>query len=78
MLKQPIWSEADKSLELSNNGTKNLSRFPSFFPERVSPRILARNQNSKGDDDSNATHDSSSDSEAEIEVDFIDINKENK
>ncbi|XP_073150479.1 putative E3 ubiquitin-protein ligase LIN isoform X2 [Henckelia pumila] len=59
----PMWTEADKSIELSNNGTKNLSRFPSFFPERVSPRFFTRNQV----DDPNATHYSSSDSEAETE-----------
>ncbi|XP_073062544.1 putative E3 ubiquitin-protein ligase LIN-1 isoform X1 [Primulina eburnea] len=62
----PMWTEADKSLEL-NHGTKNLSRFPSLFPERVSPRILTRNQTAEGGDDSNATHDSFTDSEAEIE-----------
>ncbi|KZV30094.1 hypothetical protein F511_17139 [Dorcoceras hygrometricum] len=62
----PMWTEVDKSIELSNDGGKNLSRFPSFLPERVSPRVFARKQNNKADD-SEATHCSSSDSEAETE-----------
>ncbi|KAI3701448.1 hypothetical protein L6452_26532 [Arctium lappa] len=40
----PIWTEGEQSIEIQIN--KTLSKFPSFFPERVSPRVLITNQRS--------------------------------
>ncbi|PIN12300.1 G protein beta subunit-like protein [Handroanthus impetiginosus] len=66
-----MWSEEDKSIELNRN--KTLSKFPSFFPERVSPKVLTNQTNLKNleisqnnnDHDKLSDYYSSSDSEAE-------------
>nr|GEY95673.1 aldo-keto reductase [Tanacetum cinerariifolium] len=37
---QPIWTdEGQLYIEIQTNGNKNLSKFPSFFPERVSSSL---------------------------------------
>ncbi|CAI9100373.1 OLC1v1037356C1 [Oldenlandia corymbosa var. corymbosa] len=44
----PIWVEDDQPVEINNsNGDKNLSKFPSFVPERVSPQVLTKRGSSK-------------------------------
>lgn len=41
---QPMWDEeVDKSVELKNK----VQRFPSFFPVRVSPKVLTNQESSK-------------------------------
>ncbi|XAR67021.1 Ubiquitin--protein ligase [Bertholletia excelsa] len=78
----PIWAEGEKSIELHEGSVKNLSKLPSFFPERVPPEVLTK-QRSLGkskplekdfsdsepepSSDDNSGYCSSSDSEGEIE-----------
>nr|GEX27618.1 putative E3 ubiquitin-protein ligase LIN [Tanacetum cinerariifolium] len=41
----PIWTdEGQQSIEINRN--KTLSKFPSFFPERVSPRVFTNQRSS--------------------------------
>ncbi|XP_052200352.1 putative E3 ubiquitin-protein ligase LIN-1 isoform X2 [Diospyros lotus] len=79
----PMWGEGEKSVELQSRSGKSLSKFPSFCPERVSPKVLI-SQRSLGKSKTSQRNDfdseldpssadnmsdlSSSDSEAEIEV----------
>ncbi|KAI7750354.1 hypothetical protein M8C21_015542, partial [Ambrosia artemisiifolia] len=43
----PIWTDkGEKSIGIQIKKTKDLSRFPSFFPERVSPRVLTNERSS--------------------------------
>lgn len=79
---QPIWTdEGEQSIGIQNNKTKTLLKFPSFFPERVSPRVLTNqrsssrlskpspyNKDSGSEPDDNSCSMSSSDSDAELEV----------
>ncbi|KAK9073769.1 hypothetical protein SSX86_006363 [Deinandra increscens subsp. villosa] len=75
----PIWTDkGEKSIEIRIRKTKNLSRFPSFFPERVSPRVLTKERSSSrssktspnNKDSGSEPEDtmSSSGSDAELEV----------
>lgn len=75
---QPLWADSDEGGKLvdanSNNRAKSLSKIPSFCPQRVSPRAIARQRSLKKSDyeadscSSDNLSDSSSDSEAEKEV----------
>lgn len=81
---QPIWTDkGEKSIEIQIKKTKNLSKFPSFFPERVSPRVFTNgrsssrpskpspnNKDSGSEPEDNSCSVSSSESEAELEVLF--------
>ncbi|XP_051148497.1 putative E3 ubiquitin-protein ligase LIN-1 [Andrographis paniculata] len=64
----PMWAEGERSVELSSDRGKSLSRFPSFFPERVSPKVLTNLRSSKdletSADDNSIDDYSSSDSDA--------------
>ncbi|KAK4433021.1 putative E3 ubiquitin-protein ligase LIN [Sesamum alatum] len=70
----PIWAGGDRSVEFSSNRDKSLSKFPSFLPERVSPRVIT-DQRSSNESETSTENDfgtneklsdcSSSDSEAE-------------
>lgn len=42
----PMWSESDQSGEF-NARPKNLFKFPSFYPERVSPRVMTEQEPSR-------------------------------
>ncbi|XP_024959066.1 putative E3 ubiquitin-protein ligase LIN [Cynara cardunculus var. scolymus] len=42
----PIWTEGEQSIEIQINKAKTLSKFPSFLPERVSPRVLTNQRSS--------------------------------
>ncbi|XP_019150842.1 PREDICTED: putative E3 ubiquitin-protein ligase LIN-1 [Ipomoea nil] len=81
----PLWGDSVEGGELvevkSNRRDKNLSKFPSFYPQRVSPRAITRQRSLKKSDyesaeescsSDNLSDSSSSDSEAEKE----DKNKE--
>ncbi|KAD6454725.1 hypothetical protein E3N88_09431 [Mikania micrantha] len=84
---QPIWTEkGEKSIEIQIRKTKDLSRFPSFFPERVSPRVLTNersssrplkpspnNKDSGSEPEDNSHSISSSESDAELEVKNVEI-----
>ncbi|KAI3709555.1 hypothetical protein L2E82_39319 [Cichorium intybus] len=71
----PIWTEKGE-----HQSIKTLSKFPSFFPQRVSPTLLTNqrsssttskpspNQDSDSEPDNNSCSMSSSDSDTEIEV----------
>ncbi|KAI3495845.1 hypothetical protein L1887_38191 [Cichorium endivia] len=71
----PIWTD-----EGEHQSIKTLSKFPSFFPQRVSPTLLTNqrsssttskpspNQDSDSEPDNNSCSMSSSDSDTEIEV----------
>ncbi|KAI7989544.1 putative E3 ubiquitin-protein ligase LIN-1 [Camellia lanceoleosa] len=78
----PMWAEGEKSVEFNCSSAKSLSKFPSFYPERVSPKVLTNQRSSrtsktlpKDDSDTElppSSHDnlsdySSSDSDAKIE-----------
>ncbi|KAL0345223.1 UNVERIFIED_CONTAM: hypothetical protein Sradi_4353600 [Sesamum radiatum] len=78
----PMWAGGDRSVEFSSNRDKSLSKFPSFVPERVSPKVITNQRLSKEsetstENDSGAKHHSSaneylsdyssSDSEAELQ-----------
>ncbi|MFS7965584.1 hypothetical protein Hanom_Chr09g00763941 [Helianthus anomalus] len=80
---QPIWTDhkGEKSIGIQIKRTKDLSRFPSFFPERVSPRVLTNERSSSrsikpspNNKDSESEHEdnfrsmSSFESDAELEV----------
>ncbi|GJZ29979.1 hypothetical protein Tco_0575026 [Tanacetum coccineum] len=44
---KPIWTgEGQRSIEIQNNRNKTLSKFPSFFLERVSPRVFMNQRSS--------------------------------
>ncbi|KAI7989930.1 putative E3 ubiquitin-protein ligase LIN [Camellia lanceoleosa] len=77
-----MWAEGEKSVEFNCSSAKSLSKFPSFYPERVSPKVLTNQRSSrtsktlpKDDSDTElppSSHDnlsdySSSDSDAKIE-----------
>ncbi|XP_020549522.1 putative E3 ubiquitin-protein ligase LIN [Sesamum indicum] len=53
----PMWAGGDRSVEFSSNRAKSLSKFPSFVPERVSPKVITNQR-------------SSEESETSIENDF--------
>ncbi|XP_028077355.1 putative E3 ubiquitin-protein ligase LIN [Camellia sinensis] len=78
----PMWAEGEKSVEFNRSSAKSLSQFPSFYPERVSPKVFTNQRSSRKsktlpkDDsdtelepssDDNLSDYSSSDSDAEIE-----------
>lgn len=44
---QPIWAEEDRTVEFNSKRANSLSRFPSFFPVRVSPNVLTNQRSSK-------------------------------
>ncbi|KAI3671014.1 hypothetical protein L1987_87660 [Smallanthus sonchifolius] len=83
----PIWTDkGEKSIEIPIKNTKKLSKFPSFFPERVSPRVLTNersssrllkpspnNKDSGSEPEDNSRYMSSSESEAELEEKNIEI-----
>nr|XP_043627899.1 putative E3 ubiquitin-protein ligase LIN [Erigeron canadensis] len=79
----PIWTdEGDQSTGNQINKTKTYSKFPSFFPERVSPRVLTNQRSSKpspnnkdvgSEPDDNSYSMSSFDSDAELEGKNIEI-----
>ncbi|XP_076913607.1 putative E3 ubiquitin-protein ligase LIN, partial [Bidens hawaiensis] len=82
----PIWTDkGEKSIEIQIK-TNNLSRFPSFLPERVSPRVLTNeksssrsiktspnNKDSGSEAEDNSSAMSSSDSDAELEEHNIEV-----
>ncbi|KAL0427019.1 UNVERIFIED_CONTAM: hypothetical protein Slati_2876700 [Sesamum latifolium] len=43
----PMWAGGDRSVEFSSNRDKSLSKFPSFVPERVSPKVITNQRPSK-------------------------------
>ncbi|KAL0315654.1 UNVERIFIED_CONTAM: putative E3 ubiquitin-protein ligase LIN [Sesamum radiatum] len=43
----PMWAGGDRSVEFSSNRDKSLSKFPSFVPERVSPKVITNQRLSK-------------------------------
>lgn len=79
---QPIWTdEGQQSIEIQINRNKTLSKFPSFFPERVSPRVFTNqrsssrlsrlspnNKDPESEPEDNSSSMSTSDSDAEPEV----------
>lgn len=77
---QPLWADSVEGGKLdevkSNRRAKSLSKFPSFYPQRVSPRAIARQRSIKKSEyesaescsSDNLSDSSSSDSEAEKEV----------
>ncbi|KAL8209350.1 hypothetical protein R6Q57_006082 [Mikania cordata] len=83
----PIWTDkGEKSIEIQIRKTKDLSRFPSFFPERVSPRVLTNersssrplkpspnNKDSGSEPEDNYHSISSSESDAELEEKNVEI-----
>ncbi|KAG8367387.1 hypothetical protein BUALT_Bualt16G0066700 [Buddleja alternifolia] len=77
----PIWGEGGISVEFNSNKNKILSKLPSFFPERVSPKLFTNqtflnNNNNNNNDDAktqpstydNITDYSSSDSQEEVKI----------
>ncbi|KVI01245.1 hypothetical protein Ccrd_020484 [Cynara cardunculus var. scolymus] len=80
----PIWTEGEQSIEIQINKAKTLSKFPSFLPERVSPRVLTNQRSSSrtskpspykdSGSEPESVHDddscstSSSDSDAEVKM----------
>ncbi|KAA8534947.1 hypothetical protein F0562_029950 [Nyssa sinensis] len=43
----PIWAEGENSVEFYGGSAKRLSKFPSFYPERVSPKVLTNQRSSR-------------------------------
>ncbi|GFS41204.1 hypothetical protein Acr_00g0073010 [Actinidia rufa] len=43
----PMWDEAEKPVEVYDSSAKSLSKYPSFCPERVSPKVLTSQRYSK-------------------------------
>ncbi|KAI7980078.1 putative E3 ubiquitin-protein ligase LIN-1 [Camellia lanceoleosa] len=43
----PMWAEGEKSVEFNCSSAKSLSKFPSFYPERVSPKVLTNQRSSR-------------------------------
>ncbi|KAF5788826.1 putative transcription factor WD40-like family [Helianthus annuus] len=85
---QPIWTDhkGEKSIGIQIKKTKDLSRFPSFFPERVSPRVLTNersssrsikpspnNKDSESEPEDNFRSMSSFESDAELEEKIVEI-----
>ncbi|KAK4391682.1 putative E3 ubiquitin-protein ligase LIN [Sesamum angolense] len=86
----PMWAGGDRSVEFSSNRDKSLSKFPSFVPERVSPKVITNQRLSKESETStennsgaklhssaneNLSDYSSSDSEAESKMALFDSRK---
>ncbi|GJT68595.1 putative E3 ubiquitin-protein ligase LIN-1 isoform X1 [Tanacetum coccineum] len=83
----PIWTgEGQRSIEIQNNRNKTLSKFPSFFPERVSPRVFTNqrsssrlsrlspnNKDPESEPEDNSSSMSTSDSDAELEEENTEI-----
>ncbi|PWA98838.1 armadillo-like helical [Artemisia annua] len=83
----PIWTdEGQQSIEIQISRNKTLSKFPSFFPERVSPRVFTNqrsssrlsrlspnNKDPESEPEDNSSSMSTSDSDAEPEEGNIEI-----
>ncbi|KAK1418553.1 hypothetical protein QVD17_27698 [Tagetes erecta] len=83
----PIWTDmGERSIEIQIKKNKNLSKFPSFFPERVSPRVFTNgrsssrplkpspnNKDSGSEPEDNSCSVSSFESEAELEEKNVEI-----
>ncbi|GJT68593.1 putative E3 ubiquitin-protein ligase LIN [Tanacetum coccineum] len=84
---QANWTgEGQRSIEIQNNRNKTLSKFPSFFPERVSPRVFTNqrsssrlsrlspnNKDPESEPEDNSSSMSTSDSDAELEEENTEI-----